>query len=95
MAKGDLNLYAATVQAGYLFWNDRLEPFARYEFLNYAAPVNKVKEQKRFGGGFNYYVMAQNFKITPYYERVMPQVQPTTAKIKDFNRFVVQIQTSL
>ena len=33
-AKGDLNLYAATVQAGYLFWNDRVEPFARYEYIH-------------------------------------------------------------
>ena len=83
------------MDAGYFFSAFQIEPFARYEFLNYAAPVNKVKEQSRVGGGLNYYAMGQNFKITPYYERVMPKVEPTTAKIKDFNRFVVQIQTSL
>jgi len=87
--------YTIWADAGYFFGAIQLEPFARYEVLRYAAAVNHVKEQDRFGGGFNYYVMGQNFKITPYYERVMPKVEPTTAKIKDFNRFVVQIQTSL
>jgi hypothetical protein len=81
--------------AGYFFGAIQLEPFARFEVLNFSSPSNNAKQQKRFGGGFNYYVMGQNFKITPYYERVKPEVQPTTAKIKDFNRFVVQIQTSL
>ena len=83
------------MDAGYLFGAIQLEPFVRYEFLNFASPVNHAKEQSRVGGGFNYYVMGQSFKITPYYERVMPKVEPGTAKIKDFNRFVVQIQTYL
>jgi len=87
------------MDAGYFFGAIQLEPFARYEFLNYAnASTNaelKAKEASRVGGGFNYYVMGQNFKITPYYERVMPKVMPTTAQIKDYNRFVCQIQTSL
>jgi hypothetical protein len=81
--------------AGYLFGAIQLEPFARYEILNYNAASNMGKEQTRVGGGLNYYVMGQNFKITPYYEHIMPKVQPTTAQIKNYNRFVVQIQTSL
>jgi hypothetical protein len=81
--------------AGYFFGAIQLEPFARFEILNFSSPSNNAKEQKRVGGGFNYYVMGQNFKITPYYEHVMPEVQPTTAKIKNFNRFVVQFQASL
>jgi hypothetical protein len=81
--------------AGYFFGAIQLEPFVRYEVLNYNAAVNKAKEIHRLGGGFNYYAMGQNFKISPMYEREMPVVQPTTAKMKDFNRFLVQIQTSL
>jgi Phosphate-selective porin O and P len=87
--------YTVYGDAGYFIGAFQLEPFVRYEVLTFAAPINKAKEQSRVGGGFNYYVMGQNFKITPYYERVMPKVEPLTAKIKDFNRFVVQIQTSL
>ena len=39
--------------------------------------------------------MWNNFKIIPYFERVMPKVKPATAQIKDFNHFLVNIQTSL
>lgn len=95
--------YAATIpeqetlwmDAGWYFGAWNLQPFARYEFLHYGAAANAAKEQQRVGGGFNYYVMGQNFKITPYYERIIPKVQPTTAKQKDANRFVVQFQTYL
>jgi hypothetical protein len=78
--------------AGYYFCHAKIQPFARYEFLHYADPVNLAKEQYRIGGGFNYYVFGQNFKIVPYYERVFPKVQPTTAQIQNFNRFVVEFQ---
>jgi hypothetical protein len=82
------------VNAGYYFCQVHLQPFARYEFLHFNDPVNRAKEQTRYGGGFNYYVFGQNFKIVPYYERVVPKVQPGTATIKDFNRFVVEWQGS-
>jgi hypothetical protein len=39
-------------------------------------------------------VFGQNFKIVGYYERIMPKVQPATALIKDFNRFVMEWQGS-
>jgi len=55
---------------------------------------NLAKEQTRYGGGLNYYVYGQNFKMTAYYERIVPKVMPTTAQIKDLNRFVVQWQGS-
>ncbi len=79
---------------GFYICQAKLQPFIRYEFLNYAAVVNLAKEQQRIGGGFNYYVYGQNFKIVPYYERVIPKVEPTTAQIKDFNRFVLELQGS-
>jgi hypothetical protein len=79
---------------GYYFCQIHLQPFARYEFLYFNDRINKSKEQTRYGGGFNYYVYGQNFKIVPYYERVVPRVQPGTAAIKDFNRFVLEMQGS-
>ncbi len=81
--------------AGFYFCNLKLQPFVRYEFLHYADDlVNLAKGQQRIGGGFNYYVYGQNLKIVPYYERIMPKTQPATAQIKDFNRFVVEMQGS-
>jgi hypothetical protein len=83
------------MDAGWYFGARQLQPFARYEFLHYGAAASASKEQERFGGGFNYYVMGQNFKVTPYYERIIPKVQPGTARQKDANRFVVQFQAYL
>jgi hypothetical protein len=80
------------VNAGWYFGAIKLQPFARYEILRYAAAANKAGDQTRWGGGFNYYVMGQNLKITPYYERNIPKVQPATARQKDSNRFAVQLQ---
>ena len=80
--------------AGYYLHELKLQPFFRYEFLNYADVVNLAKEQTRVGGGLNYYVFGQNFKIVGYYERIMPKVQPATAAIKDYNRFVMEWQGS-
>ncbi len=82
------------INAGWYFCAAKIQPFFRYEFLNYADPINIAKEQTRIGGGFNYYVLWQNFKITAYYEKIEPKVQPTTAAIKDLNRFVMQFQGS-
>jgi hypothetical protein len=80
--------------AGFYFCQIHLQPFARYEFLHFNDRINKAKEQQRFGGGLNYYVFGQNFKMVGYYERVVPKVQPGTAAIKDFNRFVMEWQGS-
>ena len=60
--------------------------------LTYAQPATIGKEQSRIGGGANYYVLGFNFKITGYYQRIINKVQPTTAAIKDLNRFVLQLQ---
>jgi Phosphate-selective porin O and P len=78
--------------AGFYFDDFKLQPFVRYEKLNFGAITNQPKEQERVGGGVNFYVMGQNLKITPYYERIIPKVQPAVAMTKDTNRFVVQIQ---
>ncbi len=77
---------------GYYFACLNLQPFFRYETLTYADPVNAAREQTRVGGGFNYYVYGRNLKATAAYERIMPRVKPATAVIRDFNRFVLQLQ---
>jgi hypothetical protein len=83
------------MDAGWYFGALQLQPFVRYEFLHYGTAANASKELERIGGGANFYVMGQNFKITPYYERILPKVQAGTAKLKDANRFVVQFQAYL
>jgi hypothetical protein len=88
--------YSVYTNAGYYFCHFKIQPFVRYEFLKYTDDiVNAEKAQQRFGGGFNYYVYGQNFKIVPYYERVIPKPEPTAPKVlEDFNRFVLEIQGS-
>jgi hypothetical protein len=88
--------YSVYSNAGFYFCNLKLQPFVRYEFLKYTSDIiNNEKAQQRFGGGFNYYVFGQNFKITPYFERVVPKAEPAvTQKLEDFNRFVLQFQGS-
>ena len=73
----------------------KLQPFIRYEFLKFTDDIiNAARAQQRAGAGFNYYVYGQNFKFVPYYERIFPKNQPVTTEIKDFNRFVLEIQGS-
>ena len=83
------------VNAGWYFGAVKLQPFVKYELLHYAADINQTGDQTRFGGGVNYYAMGQNLKITPYFERIVPKVQPATARQKDANHFVIQLQVFL
>jgi hypothetical protein len=86
---GQYSLYA---NGGYYFSRAKIQPFVRYEFLHYLDDaLNLAKGQERVGGGFNYYVYGQNFKIVPYYERIVPKSQPTTAEQKNLNRFVLEL----
>ncbi|HYX21677.1 MAG TPA: porin [Thermoanaerobaculia bacterium] len=88
--------YSVYSNAGYYFCQLKLQPFVRYEFLKFTDDVvNNQKAQQRFGGGFNYYVYGQNFKIVPYYERVIPKAEPSGHQVlEDFNRFVLEVQGS-
>ncbi len=87
--------YTVYTNAGYYLCKLKLQPFVRYEFLHYTEDaINLARGQQRVGGGFNYYVYGQNFKIVPYYERIIPKSQPATAQIKDLNRFVLELQGS-
>jgi len=87
--------YSVYGNAGYYFCQLKLQPFVRYEFLKFTDDViNNARAQQRAGMGFNYYVFGQNFKIVPYFERIFPKTEPRTAQLKDFNRFVLELQGS-
>jgi phosphate-selective porin O/P len=78
--------------AGYYFDAIKLQPFLRYERLDFHDDTLASREQQRYGGGLNWYIFGQNLKISVAYERIVPKIQPTTALIKDTNHLVVQLQ---
>jgi Phosphate-selective porin O and P len=88
LAKQD-DVYA---QVGWFFDAVKLQPFARYENLNFSNQSDKSKNQQRYMAGLNYYIYGQNLKLTAAWERIIPKTQPVTAAIKNTNHFVVQIQ---
>jgi hypothetical protein len=88
LAKQD-DVYA---EAGWFFDAVKLQPFARYENLNFSKETDKPKNQQRFMAGLNYYIYGQNLKLTAAWERIVPKTQPVTAVVKNTNHFVVQIQ---
>jgi hypothetical protein len=79
---------------GYFFKAFNFQPFFRFEWDGFVDNIDQSKNQRRYGAGFNYYVSPanQNLKITAGYERVVPNTQPATAKIKNFNHWLVQFQ---
>jgi len=78
--------------AGYYFDTVKLQPFLRYERLDFHDDALASREQQRYGGGFNWYIYGQNLKISVAYERIVPKIQPSAALIKDTNHLVVQLQ---
>jgi hypothetical protein len=86
------NEHAVFAHAGYYFASLNLQPFLRYERLEFADEVFQSRNQERYGGGFNWYISGQNLKLSAFYERVVPKVQPASAAIKDTNHFAVQLQ---
>ncbi len=79
---------------GYLFHAVSLQPFLRYEWDGFKESIDKGKGSQRIGGGFNWYVTpnAQQMKITVGYERIIPKTAAATAKTKNTNHFLVQLQ---
>ena len=78
--------------AGYYFDVVKLQPYAIYQELNNTEEIAKPKNQKRYGGGLNWYVYGNNLKFSFLYERIVPKTQPITASTKDTNRFSIQLQ---
>src|SRR5262249_5551129 len=77
---------------GYYFDVVKLQPYAVYQELNFSDEINKPKNQKRYGGGFNWYIYGQNLKLSFLYERIVPKTQPATAGTQDTNHFSVPLQ---
>ncbi len=79
---------------GYFCHALNLQPFVRFEWDGFVDDIDHGKNQRRYGGGFNYYVTpaAQQLKITIAYERIVPNTAPATAKTKNTNHFLVQFQ---
>jgi Phosphate-selective porin O and P len=83
---------AVFTQAGYYVESIQLQPFLRYERLDFSDDIFKSRDQQRYGGGFNWYVAGQNLKVTAFYERVVPKIRPATAAVKDTDHFGIQLQ---
>jgi Phosphate-selective porin O and P len=83
---------AVFVQAGYYFHALKLQPFLRYERLDFREERFQTGDQQRYGCGLNWYVSAQNLKVTPFYERIVPKIKPATATTKATHHFGVQLQ---
>ncbi len=79
--------------AGYYFSAINLQPFVVYQKLGFSDSIKQVGNQQRYGGGLNWNVSGQNLKLSLLYERIVPKVQPATAKTKDFNHIAIQLQT--
>ena len=77
---------------GFYFKPLELQPFIRYETLQFTDGIEHSRNIRRYMGGFNYYVAQQNMKITAAYERIVPGSRPATAAVKNTNHIVVQLQ---
>jgi phosphate-selective porin O/P len=86
------NEHAVFAHMGYYFASLNLQPFLRYERLDFADDAFQSRNQQRYGGGLNWYVSGQNLKISAFYERIVPKVEPGAPVVKDTNHFAVQLQ---
>ncbi len=78
--------------AGYYLAALRLQPFLRFERLHFREARFQTSDQQRYSGGVNWYISGQNLKLTAFYERVVPQVKPAGAAVKDTNHIAAQLQ---
>ncbi len=83
---------AIYAQAGYYLAALRLQPFLRYERLHFQDAAFQTGNQRRYSGGLNWYLSGQNLKATAFYERIVPEVKPAAASIKDTHHIGVQLQ---
>jgi len=78
---------------GFYFVDLKLQPFVRFEWDGFKEDIDSFRNQRRYWGGFNYYVAQQALKITAAFERIVPnRVGAATWKQKNTNHFVVQFQ---
>ncbi|MFN7986408.1 MAG: porin [Thermoanaerobaculia bacterium] len=76
------------VEAAYYLSKAKVQPFLKYESQKFANDVDTAKDQDRFGGGLNWYVSGQNFKITAQYLHV----DPKSSALKSTGQFTIQLQ---
>jgi hypothetical protein len=76
------------VEAGYLFGGLHLQPFVKWESVQYDAEANQPGDVDRVGVGFNYYVAAQNLKISAQYQKA----DFSGPELKDTDQYTLQIQ---
>lgn len=84
--------HAFFADAGFYFARLKLQPFLRYERLDFSDAAFTSREQQRGGGGLNWYVAGQNLKVSAFYERIVPRVAPAGAARKNTNHFALQLQ---
>jgi len=79
--------------AGFYHAATNLQPFVRYEKLDFSDAAFDSRGQQRIAGGLNWYIMANNLKLSGFYERIEPKVKtPANSQTKDTNHFLVQLQ---
>ena len=79
-------------QGGFYFHTFQVQPFVRYERLDFSESRFQTGDQQRYSGGLNWYVSGQNLKVTAFYERIAPKTKPAAARIKDSNHVGMQLQ---
>jgi hypothetical protein len=84
--------HAWFVDGGWYFQPLALQPYARYERLDFSDPAFQSREQARWGGGFNWYVAGQNLKLSTLYERVQPRLAAPGSSKKNTNHIAAQLQ---
>ena len=78
---------------GFYFVNLHFQPWIKYEWNGYKEKIDSGRNSRRYGVGFNYYVAQQNLKITPMFERIVPNAKGSALwKTKNTDHFVVQFQ---
>jgi hypothetical protein len=78
--------------AGFYHAATKLQPFVRYEELFFSDALFENRGQRRYAGGLNWYIAANNLKLSALYERIAPKVPVANAKMKDSNHFLLQLQ---
>jgi len=81
--------------AGFYFQPFQLQPFIRFEWQGFVDDIDQAKNQRRYGGGFNYYITpsAQNLKVTTAVERIVPNTKgAATWQEKNTWHYLLQLQ---
>ena len=79
-------------QAGFYFDAIKLQPFLRYEWLDFREDRFQTRNAMGYGGGVNWYISAQDQKVTAFYERIDPKVKAANARIRLTNHAGIQMQ---